>query len=292
MNNKLDPLLLERLACPHCMGILTYAPASLRCEDCDREFKIERGVPLLIESRPGDHFDYLEHYKKDAEVFDYFQDRPSGTAHEERRLTEYILSELGAADSVLDVGCGSAWVAKHFQNSATFVCSLDATLINTAKALDRYQKNHAAVVADAFHLPFRDGSFDAIIASEIIEHVVDPAGFVAELFRVLIPGGSLVITTPYKETLRYTLCIHCNENTPINAHLHSFDEAVMTALYKGKDLARVSWKTFGNKALLHLRTHKVMGLLPFGLWKLTDAAANKLINARAHILVKYEKAAN
>lgn len=179
---------------------------------------------------------------------------------------------------------------EHFRKGGRFVCSLDATLINTATAIERYPNNHAAVVADAFHLPFNDGAFGSIVASEIIEHVIDPAAFVTELFRVLKPGGSLVITTPYKELLRYTLCIHCNQNTPINAHLHSFDEKVMTSLYNGPDLSRVQWKTFGNKALLHLRTHPVMGLLPFKLWKLTDAAANQLVNARAHILVKYTKA--
>ncbi len=66
----------------------------------------------------------------------------------------------------------------------------------------------------------------------------------------------------------------------------------MTSLYRGQDLSRVEWKTFGNKALLHLRTHPVMGLLQFRLWKLADASANQLVNARTHILVKYIKAMN
>ncbi len=200
MTTQLDPRLLESLACPHCKSRLVLSSDQLQCQGCGRVFPIERGVPLLIESHTDDHFDYLQHYQKDAEIFDYFQERPSGTAHEERRLAEYILDELGGSDSILDVGCGSAWVAKHFQGSGRFVCSLDATLINTAKAIERYPKNYAAVVAVAFHLPFSDRAFGSIIASEIIEHVVDPAAFVAELFRVLKPGGSLVITTPTKNS--------------------------------------------------------------------------------------------
>ena len=45
-------------------------------------------------------------------------------------------------------------------------------------------------------LPFEDGAFGAVFAGEIIEHLVDTAGFLAELHRVLAPGGVAVITTP------------------------------------------------------------------------------------------------
>jgi ubiquinone/menaquinone biosynthesis C-methylase UbiE len=236
-------------------------------------------------------FDYLEHYKTDAEVFDYFEERTGGTEHDERRLREYILHELPPSKTILDVGCGSAWLAKHFQKSPVFVCSLDATIINTSKALEKYPwADHVAVVADAFHLPFKNNSFDAVVATEIIEHVTDPAAFVKELMRVVRPGGTLLITTPYKEVLRYTLCIHCNHNTPLNAHLHSFDERILLGLYTAPDLGRASFKTFGNKALAHLRMHPISKRFPFSLWKFTDSAANFLINERLHILVKFQKA--
>ena len=285
----LDPRLLDRLQCPSCASRLMQSSNGLRCSGCNASYPIERGVPILLAARPSEGFDYLSHYERDAEVFDYFEERPSGTAHAERRLAESILRELPSATAILDVGSGSAWVARHFQSSDVFVCSLDATIINTAAAIDRYPHNHAAVVADAFHVPFRDGAFGAIVASEIIEHVVDPASFVRELIRVLAPGGSLVISTPYKERLRYTLCIHCNQNTPLNAHLHSFDEHVLTKLYSGSDLERVTWRTFGNKALLHLRMHGAIGLLPFAGWKLIDEMANAVVDKRAHIVVRYEK---
>ncbi len=52
------------------------------------------------------------------------------------------------------------------------------------------------VQANGLTLPFADGSFDRIIASEVLEHVPDDLGVMTELFRVLAPGGRLAATVP------------------------------------------------------------------------------------------------
>ena len=118
----------------------------------------KEGGEIKDESESHPHgFDYLEHYKTDAEQFDYFEERTGAAEHSERRVREYILSQIPqSATSILDVGSGSAWVARKFQGSNVFVCSLDATIVNTSRALEKYPSpKHAAVVADAFALPFR-----------------------------------------------------------------------------------------------------------------------------------------
>jgi SAM-dependent methyltransferase len=53
-----------------------------------------------------------------------------------------------------------------------------------------------AVKGDALDLPYSDGTFDCVIASEILEHVPEDDRAIAELVRVLKPGGSLAITVP------------------------------------------------------------------------------------------------
>jgi SAM-dependent methyltransferase len=290
----LDTRLFSKLRCPACTHSLAERAGQLQCTNCGNLYNVTGHVPDFLPSSAAGNaqtFDYLSHYKKDAEAFDYFEQRFGATEHAERRLHEYILAELPARRAaVLDVGCGSAWLAQSLQGEDVLLCSFDATLVNTRKALELYPwSGHTAVAGDAFNMPFKDGSFDVIVASEIIEHVPDPLNFVRELVRVLTPGGRILITTPYKEVLKYTLCIHCGEVTPLNAHLHSFDERVLTNVGTQAGASRVTSLTFGNKVLSYLRTYTLLRYLPHAGWRLIDSLANSVYNAPANLLLKIEK---
>ena len=236
-------------------------------------------------------FNYIDHYKKDAVEFDYFEERKGATEHDERRVREYIISKIPkGVNSILDVGCGKGWVAKEFLPKGKTVVSLDISVTNPSIVKKLYPNpKHFAITADSFHLPFNNESFDCVIASEIIEHVFDPEGFVKELFRVVKKGGSLIITTPYKEKIVYYLCIHCNQKTPANAHIHSFDEKKLESLYSGNDFESFEYETFGNKILLFLRTYVILQFFPLWLWKLKDKFFNWIIKKPAHIICVYKK---
>jgi SAM-dependent methyltransferase len=53
------------------------------------------------------------------------------------------------------------------------------------------------IVADAHALSFRDGSFEVVLATEVLEHLQEPQKAVDEMFRVLKPGGTLLLTTRF-----------------------------------------------------------------------------------------------
>lgn len=236
-------------------------------------------------------FDYIKHYQKDAVEFDYFEERKGATAHDERRVREFIISKIPkAAVTILDVGCGNGWAAKEFLAKNKKVFSLDVSVTNPKKVRQMYpDKNHFGITADSFHLPFTSNTFDCVIASEIIEHVVDPKEFLNELFRVVKKGGSLILTTPYKEKIIYYLCVHCNKKTPAHAHIHSFDEVKLKDLYSETDLEKFEYETFGNKLLLFLRTYVILQFFPFRLWKVKDKFANLFFRKPAHIICVYKK---
>jgi len=276
----------------------------LVCDNCKQEYRIRDHVPVFlrqndeihaaeteIHKNQGTVFQYIDHYQKDGVEYNYFEPRDSGTEHTDRRVSEFIFSKIvKESGKILDVGCGRAWVAQEMCPKNYEVVSMDISLENTTEALKRYAfKNHSAVVADVFTLPFNENVFDYIIASEIIEHVVDPATFVKNLIWVLKPGGSLIVTTPYKEKIKYTLCVHCNKLTPIHAHLHSFNEKILTSLYQGADLKSSACFTFANKIPVHFRMHIFLKYLNFRTWKKFDQFWNFLYKAPLRILVKWDK---
>ncbi len=237
-------------------------------------------------------FDYLTHYKIDAEEFDYFEERIGPAKHEEQRVHETIILKVPRnAKYILDVGCGSGWIAQKFLSPDRKVFSLDVSKTNPLRIHNSLNDNinHFPIVADAFQLPFRDNTLDCVIASEIIEHTYNPKEFIRELFRVVAKGGRLIISTPYKEKLRYHLCIHCNRKTPENAHLHSFDEEVLKELYNKDDLKKFNYIVFGNKALIFLRTHIILKYFPYSIWYAIDWLANKIYEKPLHIVCVYEK---
>ena len=292
--NLKNSFILNKLKSPlrHNRLILSDDLSSLTDEISGDIYEIRDSIPVFIYSKSESDEDknYVEHYIIDSEEFDYFEERFGGTADDERRVREYILSFIAKdRKEILDVGSGRAWVAGELCKKGISVCSVDISFVNTHKALQKYDnENHAAVVADAYALPFADESFDCVVSSEVIEHVHDPQGFIIELLRCVKRGGNLIITTPYKEKLIYNLCIHCNKKTPQNAHLHTFDEKILASFAADNSIEQ-KYKTFGNKALLHLRTYKILRFFPFTLWRAVDSMFNHMIDKRAHIIFRYHK---
>lgn len=237
-------------------------------------------------------FDYLDHYEKDAEAFDYYAPvTDAATEHEHRRLHETILRELPTtAQSVLDIGCGNAWAAAALTARGKSVVSFDIASQNLRKALQKVpHPNHFAVRGDVLQLPFKAASFDAVISAEVIEHVPHLQGYLDNIIRVLKPGGRAVITTPYDEKIQYSLCIHCNRQTPLHAHIHSFREDSLNRYLAGRD--DVTYRAYGmaNKALVLLRTHPLLNPLPYRAWSVVDRLANRVIRKPGRLIFVLDK---
>ena len=236
-------------------------------------------------------FDYKQHYQEDASYFNYFQEHESAADKEEiRRLNQTIINHVPEkAQLILDVGCGNGWVAQYFLPKGKKVVSMDISVTNPVRVLkENPGENHAAIVADAYYLPFKKNTFDAVIASEIMEHVYDPKLFISGLMEVLKPGGRLVITTPYNEKIEYFLCVHCNRPTPKHAHLHSFSEKNI-ADFIPQEYTDYTTEKFSNKYLVRLRINLLMSFLPFGLWKLKDSFVNSIFKKPMRFLIQLNK---
>ena len=254
---------------------------------------IENSIPVSspLHQNVNTGFNYAHHYQKDSEEYDYFSNNEiSATKIEIKRLHETIIKSVpGNASLIMDVGCGNGWLAGYFLRKNRKVISMDISTINPAKALQKYPgENHAALVADVFHLPAKNNSIDCIVASEIMEHVHDPKLFVQILVAKLKPGGKLIITTPYNEKIEYYLCVHCNLPTPKNAHLHSFNEKNIGAFIDGNN---VKWttKAIANRLLIRTRLNVLFRFLPTDLWNIFDALMNKIIKSPTRFIIEIIK---
>lgn len=110
-------------------------------------------------------------------------------------------------DVVLDVGCGSGRHSLDLYRRGAHVVPLDrdrgevTTTAGWAAAMRTGGEvppgtTAAPLVGDARRLPFGTGSFDAVVAAEILEHVRDDQAAIAELVRVCRPGGRVAVTVP------------------------------------------------------------------------------------------------
>lgn len=127
-----------------------------------------------------------------------------------------ILPLIGRAGRVLDVGCLDGTIGELFLNAGNEVYGLDASEPAIAKALQRGIKAQLGNVEQGF--PFENNFFDAVFAGEIIEHVFDVDMMLAEIFRVLKPGGHFVVTTPNLAALgrRVMLLLNINPHIEIS----------------------------------------------------------------------------
>lgn len=253
-------------------------------------FQIVDGIPILLP--PNSSHKYIEHYKLDAVYFDYFEPRFPETEAEENRLRQFILKKVPPkAKLIADIGSGSGRLTKELLNLNRLVVSVDVSLENLKKIVANFgQDNHYSVVADALNLPFRDSAFDCVIASEVMEHIPEPKKLLDELYRVTKSGGILIITIPYREKIRYSLCIHCNLPTPMNAHLHSFDESKIEELISETiPQAKFKFFLFGNKIIQYFRLYRLLSILPFFLWRWLDSFLSLIFPKSVHFMIIINK---
>lgn len=113
-----------------------------------------------------------------------------------------------SAARVLDVGCGGGLLAESLTRRGARVTAIDLapTMIETAR-LHAAQSGLAIDYRVADIAALEDAPFDAVCCMEMLEHVADPAGFVALLARRLRPGGSLFVSTLNRNLKSFLLAI-------------------------------------------------------------------------------------
>jgi SAM-dependent methyltransferase len=94
---------------------------------------------------------------------------------------------------ILDIGCGLGVYVRKFREFSDRVYGID---VDPKRLLEGARTTPGLMLAASESLPFRDATFDVVVLNEVIEHVRDDAATLAEAYRILAPGGRIVIYAP------------------------------------------------------------------------------------------------
>jgi 2-polyprenyl-6-hydroxyphenyl methylase/3-demethylubiquinone-9 3-methyltransferase len=143
-----------------------------------------------------------------------------------------LVPPAGRPGAVLvDAGCGGGLLAPHVRTLGYRHVGVDLRRSGLEQSRAR---GVVPLTGDVTALPLADGCADVVVAGEILEHVTDLAGTVAELCRVLRPGGLLVVDTVNDTVLGRFITVTVGEKlrvAPVGIHDPDLfvDPAVLTA---------------------------------------------------------------
>jgi len=106
--------------------------------------------------------------------------------------------------------------------------------------LKNAQKRGCFVVADAAHLPFKEGAFCQVVCSEVLEHLPEDRRALEQMARVMKKGGSLIVTFPHRR--RYFA-----GDDRFVSHLRRYELDEMTQLLRGRDYTRSRCRRFSGR---------------------------------------------
>lgn len=143
---------------------------------------------------------YEQFYDRMTEVYD----PPMTHRHflEDDRYANIIdsVADGPAAQLILDAGCGNGWLASMYKGPHAVVgLELADNNLVRIQALGIHAVKYNL---DAPPLPFADGVFDTVVCSETLEHIFAPDLLLAEILRVLKPGGRAILTVPNLHSFR------------------------------------------------------------------------------------------
>ena len=173
---------------------------------------------------------------------------------------------IGSGHCVVDLGCGAGEMLSALAGQFEQRIGLDAFTVRLEQSSAAQSRDWEHRIAD-LNLPFPldTASVDAVIANQVIEHIVDPVRFVTEIHRVLRPGGRCMITTPNIRYIRNIAHLLFSGHGPRTAngvrlegdwdggHIHYFTHRDLT-----ETCAEVGFREIHSQALIDMRGNSRM----------------------------------
>lgn len=180
------------------------------------------------------------------QIWQFFQRQAPASFDNSTLRLDYLCRLLRPGSSVLNVGVGGAILERLACARGVRVVTIDPD----APSLVRCASYAIGVAGYIQALPFRDAAFDAVVASEVLEHLTDEVlqPGLGEVARVLRPGGRFIGTVPAEESLGegLTVCPSCGHHFHRWGHVQSFSAKRLAQILS----ARFTVQTLANYAFM------------------------------------------
>jgi len=167
-------------------------------------------------------------------IWEHFQNEGVASFSEAGPRLEFLVRRLKPGERVLNIGVGSGTLEMLADRNGVEIWALDPSERSIIQLRNRLGIGERAQAGYAEDAPFESDHFDAIVMTEVLEHLDEAtrAGTLSEVHRMLRPGGRLMGTVPARERLEVAevVCPNCEHHFHRWGHQSSFSVESMSAL--------------------------------------------------------------
>jgi 2-polyprenyl-3-methyl-5-hydroxy-6-metoxy-1,4-benzoquinol methylase len=154
----------------------------------------------------------------------------------QKEIIKAVCKNEVSGKTILDCGCGEGFISLELSSRGANVLGIDlsSNKIRMAKKLEKRTNapNVAFIIADAENLPFKEGAFDLVVLSEVIEHLPKPNVCLNGLDFILAENGKVYVTVPKNNKLVFSrlkkkkredkISINIDDPSHFDPHIQSF----------------------------------------------------------------------
>jgi len=183
----------------------------------------------------------------------------------------FILDELKPESKILEVGCFLGRYCDYFKKQGHQCTGIDLSEEVILEGKKLFPDLDLRVTTGDMSSEFDANQFDAVVASEVIEHVLHPDEFLKQIHRVLKPGGQLLLTTQNSNAIHYRLRMLVGKFRwdPTHLRLYSKPELrqeIETVGFSIKKMRGIAINPIGPQWLLRQFAHYSTYLNPNFCW--------------------------
>lgn len=204
----------------------------------------------------------------------WMEDRQSNKFFQEMIRYDRVLDHLPVKSSVgwlaADLGCGDGYLTYLLTQRGFRVVSIDISKSRLEKLKKRLDNRLVTLLlTDLSNTSLMSNQFDYVIMSEVLEHLIQYEKALAEVYRIIKPGGHFILTVPYKEPIKTVTCPHCLHSFNPDGHVNSFNRENLPSTIEETGFNVEQIMTFRSRITNQLQYHLK---IPYGRFiKLLDA---------------------